>query len=99
MKTSFNKSDVTELIEITKSGTAAKSINNFTDIVKEVMNSTAELYTAAGYYPPWIGYLALEEKQCVGTCHCVDTHHLNLLQKITGWKLHISLFLNARDRV
>lgn len=57
-----------ELIEITKSGTAAKPINGLTDLVKEVMSSTAELYTSAGYILPWIGYLALEEKQCVGTC-------------------------------
>lgn len=57
-----------ELIEITKSGTAAEPIDGLTDIVKEVMSSTVELYIASGYVPPWIGYLALEENKCVGTC-------------------------------
>ncbi|WP_292388170.1 hypothetical protein [Methanosarcina sp. UBA5] len=47
-----------ELIEITESGTVAKPINGPTDLVKEVMSSTAGLYMAAGYVPPWIGYFA-----------------------------------------
>jgi RimJ/RimL family protein N-acetyltransferase len=59
---------VMELIEITKSGTAAKPINGLTDLVKEVISSTVGLYAVAGYVPPWTGYLALEEKQCAGTC-------------------------------
>ena len=57
-----------EFIEIIKSGTPAKPINEFTDLVKETMSSTVGLYEVAGYFPPWIGYLALEEKQCAGTC-------------------------------
>jgi RimJ/RimL family protein N-acetyltransferase len=27
-----------------------------------------QLYRAVGYEPPWIGYLAIEDGECVGTC-------------------------------
>ncbi|MHC1754853.1 MAG: GNAT family N-acetyltransferase [Methanosarcina sp.] len=57
-----------ELIEIIENGTAAKPINDLTDMIKEVMSSTAELYASVGYVPPWIGYLAIEGNKCAGTC-------------------------------
>jgi ATP phosphoribosyltransferase len=53
-----------ELIEITESGTAAKTINGLTDLVKVIMSSTAGLYTAqqdTSHHGP--GYIVLEEKQ------------------------------------
>jgi len=30
--------------------------------------STAELYRRSGYQSPWVGYLAIENGVCVGTC-------------------------------
>jgi RimJ/RimL family protein N-acetyltransferase len=60
-----------ELIEIKKNGTSAKPVcedTDRTDLINTVISSTAELYASAGYVPPWIGYLAFEENQCVGTC-------------------------------
>ena len=32
------------------------------------MEDTTQLYRAVGYEPPWIGYLAIENDICVGTC-------------------------------
>jgi hypothetical protein len=40
-----------ELIEITKSGIAAKPVNRLSDLTKEIKNSNADLYAAA-YVPP-----------------------------------------------
>lgn len=57
-----------ELVEITEHGKAARSFENLTDIIKEVMSSTAELYASSGYMPPWIGYMAFEGNNCLGTC-------------------------------
>ena len=57
-----------ELIEITEHGEPAKPINNLLSMAKEAMNSTALMYTHVGYSPPWIGYLAVENGRCVGTC-------------------------------
>lgn len=60
-----------ELIEIKKNGTSAKAACDDTDnadLINTVISSTAELYASVGYMPPWIGYLAFEENQCVGTC-------------------------------
>lgn len=69
-----------ELIEITKNGTSAKPICDNTDLIKTVMSSTAKLYANVGYVPPWIGYLAIEENQCVGTCAFKYSPHENLVE-------------------
>jgi ribosomal-protein-alanine N-acetyltransferase len=37
-------------------------------IAAEVVKATTQLYQAVGYEPPWIGYLAIENGTCVGTC-------------------------------
>ncbi len=34
----------------------------------EVCRSTAKLYDAVGYAPPWVGYLAVADACVVGTC-------------------------------
>ena len=57
-----------ELIEITENGKPAKPVENLTEVIKEVMSSTAELYAGSGFIPPWTGYLAFEGNICVGTC-------------------------------
>lgn len=57
-----------ELIEITRESKSIRPIADLTDTIEEIMSLTVDLYAKAGYMPPWIGYLAFEEKQCVGTC-------------------------------
>ena len=56
-----------KLIEIDEHGKVAVPIN-LTDLINDIMSSTAGLYAGTGYTPPWIGYLSLEEEQCAGTC-------------------------------
>ena len=57
-----------ELIAITESGELAKPAPSTPELVAEVVDATAQLYRAVGYEPPWIGYLAIENGDCVGTC-------------------------------
>lgn len=37
-------------------------------IVEEVLSSTAQMYKNVGYQEPWLGYLAVLDGSCVGTC-------------------------------
>jgi ribosomal-protein-alanine N-acetyltransferase len=57
-----------ELIAITKDGALAKSLPSTPRIAAEVVEATKHLYHAVGYEPPWIGYLAIENGNCVGSC-------------------------------
>jgi ribosomal-protein-alanine N-acetyltransferase len=57
-----------ELIAITESGELAKPVPTTPQIAAEVVGATTQLYRAVGYEPPWIGYLAIENGTCVGTC-------------------------------
>ena len=57
-----------ELIEIMMDGAPAREINRLPELAKDVMKSTAEMYKIEGYLPPWIGYLAIDGDDCIGTC-------------------------------
>ena len=57
-----------ELIAITENGEPAKLVPPMPPIVAEIVEATTQLYRAVGYEPPWIGYLAIEDDTCVGTC-------------------------------
>jgi RimJ/RimL family protein N-acetyltransferase len=57
-----------ELIEITENGSPARPIGGLPDMASDVLRGTAEMYKTSGYQPPWIGYLAIHDSKCVGTC-------------------------------
>ena len=61
----FNKM---EWIEITENGAPAREIGGLPEVATDVMKSTAEMYKKTGYQPPWVGYLAFDGTDCVGTC-------------------------------
>jgi len=46
----------------------AKPVPSTPQIAADVVGATTQLYRAVGYEPPWIGYLAIENGTCVGTC-------------------------------
>ncbi len=37
-------------------------------MASEMAKSFVEFYKLVGYEPPWVGYIAVEQDQCVGTC-------------------------------
>ena len=57
-----------DLVVITESGELAKPVPATPHVAMEVVKATTQLYRAVGYQPPWIGYLAIENGACVGTC-------------------------------
>ena len=57
-----------ELVEIAETGSPARPIVDLPEIAADVMHGTSEMYKATGYRPPWVGYLALVNDACVGTC-------------------------------
>jgi len=57
-----------ELIGITETGELAKPVLSTPHVAAEVIEATTQLYRSVGYELPWIGYLAIENGTCVGTC-------------------------------
>jgi [ribosomal protein S5]-alanine N-acetyltransferase len=57
-----------ELIAITENGELIKPVPSMSPLAAEVVEATTQLYRAVGYELPWIGYLALENSICVGSC-------------------------------
>jgi ribosomal-protein-alanine N-acetyltransferase len=57
-----------QLIAITQDGTLAKPVASVSRLASQVVEATTELYEAVGYEPPWVGYLAIENGTCVGSC-------------------------------
>ena len=57
-----------QLIAITAEGEPASPVGEIPEIAAEVMAATADLYRRSGFEPPWIGYLAVDDGQIVGTC-------------------------------
>ena len=57
-----------KLIAITQDGTLATPVESLSGLASQVVDATTQLYSAVGYEPPWIGYLAVENDSCVGSC-------------------------------
>ena len=57
-----------ELIKITRNGAPAREVEGLSEVAREAMKSTAEMYRETGYQPPWVGYLAVDGVNCAGTC-------------------------------
>jgi len=57
-----------ELVGIAQDGSPKRAIDTLPEIAAQVMLGTAEMYRTTGHRPPWIGYLALVNDTCVGTC-------------------------------
>jgi ribosomal-protein-alanine N-acetyltransferase len=57
-----------KLIAITENGELARPATSLPPPAAEVVDAMTRLYRAVGYEPPWIGYLAFEDENCVGVC-------------------------------
>jgi RimJ/RimL family protein N-acetyltransferase len=57
-----------QLIAITQDGKLAKPVASVSRLASQVVEATTQLYKAVGYEPPWVGYLAVENGSCVGSC-------------------------------
>ena len=57
-----------ELVAITEKEELIRAMPSLPPLAAEVVQATRQLYCTVGYEPPWIGYLALENDICVGSC-------------------------------
>ena len=57
-----------DLIGINSGGTFAATSRPLPEVTRSVIESTVRLYERVGWVKPWIGYLAFENDECVGTC-------------------------------
>jgi RimJ/RimL family protein N-acetyltransferase len=57
-----------DLVPITRDATPEKPFPKLPDVAVLALSSTADMYRVSGCQPPWIGYLAVEDGLCVGTC-------------------------------
>jgi RimJ/RimL family protein N-acetyltransferase len=56
------------LVQIDIDGTPHEDAGVLSQQAADVCAQTAILYRSAGFNPPWVGYLALQGLQLVGTC-------------------------------
>lgn len=57
-----------QLLTIERDGTVALPAEGRPATVPSVIEQMVALYGRRGFEPPWLGYLAVEEGACVGTC-------------------------------
>lgn len=57
-----------QLIAITQDGALEKPVASVPALAAQVIEATTQLYSAVGYEPPWLGYLALENGAFIGSC-------------------------------
>ena len=63
----MNESVTIRLIEIGKNGRPVEHLP-LPDVALSVCDATAAMYQKTGFQQPWVGYLALQDGQVVGTC-------------------------------
>jgi [ribosomal protein S5]-alanine N-acetyltransferase len=56
------------LVGINADGTLMEGTESLPEVARTVIESTVQLYSKVGWSHPWIGYLAFENEECVGTC-------------------------------
>lgn len=56
------------LLSIGHDGTPNAYSHSLPETARQVCASTARLYEREGFAPPWIGYLALQDRNIVGAC-------------------------------
>lgn len=57
-----------QLIQINALGRPVKDAGRLDDLATQICGATARLYQNAGFAPPWVGYLAMQNGQLVGAC-------------------------------
>src|ERR1700679_2668810 len=59
---------VMKLVGINGDGTLMETTGPLHEVALSAIESTVQMYTKVGCNHPWIGYLAFEGRECVGTC-------------------------------
>lgn len=57
-----------QLVPIGQTGMPLGVTLDLPTVVWDACSGTADLYARVGFVPPWVGYLAFEGGDCIGTC-------------------------------
>lgn len=57
-----------KLVPITPQSAVSDEIGTDDGTIQDVIYGMRKLYSLSGYNPPWLGYLAYWDGECVGTC-------------------------------
>jgi len=68
------------LIAIDRDGTVSGFAGHVPEVGRSAIESTVQLYSRVGWIQPWIGYLALEDDKCVGTCAFTSSPKNNVVE-------------------
>jgi len=69
-----------KLVAINRDGTLSEGTGPLPDAAMSAISSTVGLYSRVGWIPPWIGYLAFENNECVGTCAFTSAPKANVVE-------------------
>jgi [ribosomal protein S5]-alanine N-acetyltransferase len=68
------------LAPIHRDGTVSGLAGDIPDAAWSAIESTLQLYSTVGWVLPWIGYLAIERDECVGTCAFTHSPRDNIVE-------------------
>jgi [ribosomal protein S5]-alanine N-acetyltransferase len=68
------------LAAIERDGTVSGFTGTAPDAARSAIQATVRLYSRVGWMHPWIGYLALEDNVCVGTCAFTSAPRENIVE-------------------
>lgn len=58
---------VIRLVQINQDALAAEPVPD-APLSREVLAANASMYRRSGFHPPWVAYLVVDKRRCVGTC-------------------------------
>ena len=68
------------LVPLNRDGAPAEDVGTLSKEAEEVCAATASLYESRGFEPPWIGYLALRDRELVGACSFTSPPRANRVE-------------------
>jgi RimJ/RimL family protein N-acetyltransferase len=68
------------LAAINRDGTVSGFVGTVPDVGRSAIESTMQLYSRVGWGRPWIGYMAIEDDECVGTCAFTHAPEENVVE-------------------
>ncbi|WP_298435201.1 GNAT family protein [Ottowia sp.] len=64
-----------QLVPISQDGSVDAPSRLSGYVIAQVVDATVDLYNRRGFSPPWTGYLAVENRRCVGSCGFAGPPH------------------------
>jgi ribosomal-protein-alanine N-acetyltransferase len=69
-----------KLVPITPDSKVSDEVGSDDGTIQDVIDGMIKLYSVSGFNPPWVGYLAYWDGECVGTCAFKSSPHANRVE-------------------